>query len=121
MMEEGKLIALILSFFSAVAVTVLGFLLYLLKDKFNNLKEEIKNLWIKTNKNGESVAVMQATALSRAEMDDALKELKEEWKTDFSSLRTKMDENKTYQDKMLTNLLVEITKITSMIKNRGEE
>lgn len=118
-MEESKIVSLVLSFFASVAVTILGFLLYLLRDKFNNLKHEIEKLWIKTNKNGESVAVMQATALSRAEMDEALKELKEEWKTDFSSLRVKMEENKNSQDRLLTQLLVEVTKLTA--SNKKEE
>lgn len=117
MTDESVVVPWVLGLFNVL----LGFLLYLTRDKLKSIKDDYTNLEKEVRFIRERVSVVEVTTLSRKEMDEALKELKLELKNDFTALNKKIDEDKEHQNKIFTELTVQLTQIATLVRGGKRE
>lgn len=107
----------VLAYVSVVANTVLGFFLYLIRDKLMSMREENERVTSQLNALQREVAVMAATNISSKDLEQALKEWKKEWKSEFDSFLARYNEKTESQEKQLKEVCSQLIRITALLEN----
>lgn len=107
----------VLAYVSVVANTILGFFLYLVRDKLMSMREENERVTTQLNAVQREVAVMAATNISSKDLEQALKEWKKEWKSEFDSFLARYNEKTESQEKQLKEVSTQLIRITALLEN----